>query len=349
MHRGHRSGFAALFALSLVAAGCGGGDGKEEPTTTTTAATTAPPAPPPAGPGDAAPLTGLSQPDAAVRSRVALVVKIDNAPKGRPQVGINQADIVYEQLVEGGVTRLAAVFHSTDSDVGPVRSARSTDISIVSSYNRPLFAYAGTNTVFQQQVNTAPLVNLSHSANGGAYRRDSSRPAPYNLFTSTAALYRLAPPGAGAPPPQFQYRPAGTPLTGGSPAAAKRLQVTYRDKVTTEVVYEWNGTGWARVQNGTPHVDAAGTQVAPANVVVQFVNYRDSGIVDRSNTRVPEGELVGQGEAWVLSDGKIVRGRWAKGAATDVTRFTDAAGAPIALTPGRTWVELAPPGTANAG
>src|SRR5687767_13618395 len=133
-------------ALALLVGGCGGGgDGKASSTTrrttsTVAAATTAAPAPAP--PADLAPLTGLPQPDPAKRGRVALVVKIDNAPKARPQIGINEADIIVEEMVEGGITRLASFFHSTDSDpVGPVRSARSSDIAIVGPLNHPLFAY----------------------------------------------------------------------------------------------------------------------------------------------------------------------------------------------------------------
>ena len=334
---------AASLLIGLTA--CGGGDDENAATTTTAAgpATTAPADP--GFPADAAPLTALSQPDVARRQRVALVVKIDNAPLGRPQAGINQADIVFEEMVEGGVTRLAAVFQSTDADpVGPVRSARSTDIAFLSALNRPLFAYAGTNATTQKAVAAAPLVDLS---SGPGYRRDPRRRAPYNLFSSTGALYGRAPKDAGPPPPQFRYRPAGAPLTAAGAEAVKRAHIQYKGKVVTDVDYEWNGTGWARKQNGTPHVDTANAQVVPANVVIQFVTYKDTGLVDRSNSGVPEGQLIGEGEAWILSDGKVVRGRWAKANMTDVTRYTDSSGAPIPLTPGRTWVELPPPGTAN--
>ncbi|HVE45407.1 MAG TPA: DUF3048 domain-containing protein [Acidimicrobiales bacterium] len=337
-----------ITVLSLGLAACGGGDDDDEagPTTTAAGPTTTPPGQP-GFPADAAPLTALTQPDAALRQRVALVVKIDNAPQGRPQSGLNQADIVYVVMVEGGVTRLAAVFQSTDADpVGPVRSARSTDIGFLSALNRPLFAYAGTNADTQKAVAAAPLVDLS---SGPGYRRDPKRPAPYNLFSSTSALYSRAPKDAGPPPPQFAYRPANAPLASAGAAPATKAHVVYKRNVTTDINYEWNGSGWARKQNGTPHVDAAGTLVAPPNVIIQFVTYKDSGLVDRSNSGVPEGQLIGDGEAWVLSDGKIVKGKWAKANPTEPTRFTDPAGAPIPLTPGRTWIELAQPGTATAG
>lgn len=347
-----RTPFLALVAvLSLAVAACSGGDDTDKkkaapPSTAPAAPTTTRPGE--SGlPADAAPLTALTQPDAALRRRVALVVKIDNAPLGRPQSGINQADIVYSEMVEGGITRLAAVFQSTDADpVGPVRSARSTDIAFLSALNRPLFAYAGTNATTQKAVSAAPLVDLS---SGPGYRRDSKRHAPYNLFSSTAALFGRGPKDAGPPPPQFSYRPANTTLAAAGAAPAKRAHIQYKGKVLTDIDYEWNGSGWARKENGTPHVDSGGTQVAPANVVIQFVTYKDTGLVDRSNTGVPEGQLIGEGEAWVLSDAKIVKGKWTKATPNDVTRFTDAAGAPIPLTPGRTWVELPTPGSTTAG
>ena len=112
------------------------------------------------------------------------------------------------------------------------------------------------------------------------------------------------------------------------------------------MVYEWDpaAKGFARTQNGTPHVDAAGKRATPENVVLQVVPYRNTGLVDRSGAAVPEAELIGEGELVVLTDGKLVKGHWSRPDAAAVTSYTDAAGAAIRLTPGRTWVELVPPG-----
>lgn len=332
-----------LSAFVAMMAGCGGGDDDKVA-----------PAPPPTAPalaGDLAPLTGLPQPDVARRQRVALVVKIDNAPRARPQAGLNQADVVMAERVEDGVTRLFTVFHSNDADpVGPVRSARSTDIALAASLRRPLFAYSGTNALFQQQLKTAPLVDVGVDVAPGDYRRQGGRPAPYNLFTSTPALFRRAPGGATAPGPLFVYRPAGQPLAAAGAAPAAGAHLEYRGRhITTVVDWGWDAGagGWRRAQDGTPHVDTAGAQVVAKNVVVQFVEYRDTGLRDRSNTAVPEAHLMGEGEAWVLTDGKSVRGRWSKPTPEAVTSYTDAGGRPIGLTPGTTWVELAPPGAAQ--
>ena len=131
----------------------------------------------------AAPLTGLPM-DIGRARRPVLVVKIDNAPKARPQIGLNQADVVFEEGVEGGITRFAALYHSEGSKpVGPVRSARTTDIRLISALRHPLFAYSGANATFQRKVHEAPLVDVGFDAHSDRYHRDSARPSPYNLFS----------------------------------------------------------------------------------------------------------------------------------------------------------------------
>ncbi len=337
---------AVLVTLSVATgAACGGGDGKGRggagaPSTTTRAT---------AAVATGFPLTGLPLGDPRPAPHAALVVKIDNAPKARPQVGINEADVVVEEQVEGGVTRFASIFHSTDvGRVGPVRSARSTDIAIVSPLHRPLFAYSGTNATFLRLVRAAPLVDVGHDAASGAYRRDRSRPAPYNLFASPAELRAHAPAGED-PPALFAYRRASDPFGAAGAKKVAGIHYEFRDIVTTIVDFTWDGAarGWRRTQHGTPHVDAAGAQVAPANVVVQFTRYADTGQRDRSGAAVPEAELLGEGDAWILSGGRLALGRWRKGAADEVTSYVDSEGAAVLLAPGHTWVVLLPPGQAR--
>src|SRR5581483_11078549 len=234
------------------------------------AAAAGPAAPDPAGPS---PLTGIA---GAAPDRPALVVKIDNAPAARPQSGLNQADVVYEELVEGRLTRFAAVFHSQDSTpVGPVRSARSTDI-------------------FQDEVRRAPLVDVGYHAAPDRYEREPSRHAPYNLFSRTPALCQLAPRGS----------VAGQAPAGAGMAATDRVSARW----ATRVDWQWDPAvgEWRRSQDGRPHVDAAGRAIAPANVVVEFVTYRDTGLRDRSGAAVPEAELTGEGDAWILTGGALI-------------------------------------------
>jgi hypothetical protein len=346
---------AAALALALVAVACGGdGDDNDAAArrTTTSASPGGVATAPTLAPGTA-PLTGL-QADPGKLSRPLLIVKIDNAPKARPQAGMNQADVVIEEAVEGGVTRFAVLFHSDDADpVGPVRSARSTDILIATPLHRPLFAYSGTNATFAAQVASAPLVDLSPNRRPGAYRRQPGRPAPYNLFSSTGA-FRSGAEGQ-PPPPMFAYRAGGAGLDGAT--AASGAVVEFKGIVVTSAEWTWDASSktWKRTEvtykpgtnqstTRTAHVDAAGAQVAAQNVVIQFVSYHDTGQIDQSGEPVPEADLIGEGEAWVLSDGKVVKGRWRRTSAEAVTEYLDASGAPIRLTPGRTWVELPKPG-----
>jgi hypothetical protein len=298
----------------------------------------------------ASPFTGL--PMDIVRSRrPALVVKIDNAPKARPQIGLNQADVVFEEGVEGGITRFAALFHSEDSKpVGPVRSARSTDIRLVSALHHPLFAYSGANATFQRYVHEAPLVDVGFDAHPDRYSRDGDRPSPYNLFSETAKLFDLAPDGAAAPPALFSFRSPGAAASGPDARPVTHARVWWQAHRLTEAVWDWDATakGWRRTQNGEIHVDAAGRQVTPPNVVIQFTTYHDTGQVDSTGTAVPEADVIGEGDAWILSGGMLIPCRWSKPSDSDITRYRDASGAEVKLAPGKTWVELAPPTQAEA-
>jgi hypothetical protein len=269
-------------------------------------------------------------------------VKIDNAPKARPQAGLNQADIVVEEGVEGGITRFATIFHSGDADsVGPVRSARTSDIYIASALNHPLFAYSGTNADFEKLLDKAPIVNVGPSRFPSGYHRVSNRPAPYNYFSSTALLFGRALDGATPPPAQFSY---GTPPAG---PATKGVHIDYRGRVVTAVDWTWDGTAWKRANNGTAHVDDKGQQVTATNVVIEFVTYKDTGYTDQSGAPVPEAQLLGEGEAWILTNGQVIKGRWQKPTPEAVTKIVDSAGTAIPLKAGRTWVELPVSGLAQ--
>ncbi len=330
---------------TLVA--CGGEEAAPPSSTTTTrpetTTTTAPPPP--------LPLTGLPSDDAAALARPALVVKLDNLePKARPHAGLNAADVVYEERVEGAVTRLLAIFQSTDAPtVGPVRSARTSDIGIFTPLNRPLFAWSGANDFFRARIRDSAIVDVGYDASSSHYYRESSRRAPSNLFlSSTADLVGEAGGRAGGPPPAlFQFRLPGEPPPSGASQVAG-VHITFgTGSGRADVEYRWDGKGWARSQAGTPYVDTAGVQIAPENVIVQFVPYASSGVNDGFGHPIPEAQLVGDGLAWVLTDGKLIEAKWWKPSLDAVTTFTDASGAPMKLTPGRTWVALPPPGAAS--
>jgi hypothetical protein len=309
-----------------------------------------PPPPREATPAEVLPLLGTPGP---VPDRAALAVKIDDTERGRPQSGLAEADVVFEEMVEGGLTRLLAVYQSRDPDtVGPVRSARSTDLSILDELGRPLFAWSGANPTFAAAVRAADIADVGAGAAPDAYRRAGDRPAPYNLYAAPGLLRDAAAddPAATTPPePLFSYREPGEPLDGPGAGPATGLRTTGTGTLATGIEWSWgaDGEAWVRSQNGSPHVDSAGARVRATNVILRFTPYRDSGVRDSVGAVVPEAEAVGEGEAWVLSGGRAQPGRWHKPAADAVTTYTDTAGRPLRLVPGATWVEVLPPGSAE--
>ncbi len=351
---------AALVAFALVAlaASCAKNvddpEAGPEPTTTSTTAA-------PLGP--TYPLTGLPSDDEARRTRPALVVKIDNNIGARPPVGINQADVVYEEEIEAGYTRFAAVFHSQDADpVGPIRSARISDIALLGNLNRPMLAWSGANAVTASAIRNADLVDVGFDAQTDEYDRANNRPAPSNLFATTTGLYEHAGDARFAPA-LFQYRTAeaaaattttaatadagaGTTATttvagDGVPTAGGRVAFRSRD-----IAYVWDAgrAGWIRFQDGTPYADDQAQLVAPTNVVFLYIDYLCCPTVPGT----PEAQTVGEGDAAVFTDGRFIDARWSRPTGADVWNLTDkATGQPILLTPGRTWVELANPGTGS--
>jgi hypothetical protein len=297
-------------------------------------------------PGDS-PLTGIGVGGYA-SGHPALVVKIDNVGAARPQQGINEADVVFEEMVEGGFTRFAAIYHSTVADpVGPIRSARSTDVALLAPLYHPLFSYSGANRDFQKLIRESPMVDVGVDNFPGKYFRHKARKSPQNLFSNTSALHSLAAPDAQAPPPLFSYRDAGTRPSepGARPVSRASANFFFDGKQRTNVSYDWDGgaNAWTRIQNGSLHVDTEGRKVAPTNVIFQFVDYRNTGYVDSSGAKVPEAGVVGTGDAWILSAGYLVPVRWEKRDHNDVTVFRGSDGRYARLLPGRTWVELIPP------
>lgn len=322
---------AGIVAAALVAAACSDGvteDGGELDLTpisvSTVVETTVPVAP-------TDPLTGLPNLDDSTLARPAIVVKIDNHPKARPQYGINQADIIFEQNVEK-LTRFAAVFQSQGSDpVGPIRSGRFGDINLLGSLNRPLLVWSGGNAQVTTAINKSDLINFSFSAvnTNGGYRRDSSRPAPHNLIAETSKLWSI-PSEAGVPQPQFTYRGASDANASTSRAVAGLK--SSMDGV--KVQWDWDAsTGeFTRIQDGKPVVDPDGVQLSVPNVVILEVSY--------SAGYSPTPTLIGEGKAFVFTNGVLYEGTWKRGTRTEPFTLLDSAGSVVKLTPGQTFVQL---------
>lgn len=302
--------------------------------TTTVAArttTTLPPVP-------RQPLTGapLGDGDLPV-GRAALAVKIDNAVAARRNhSGLAVADIVFEEIVEGDITRFAAVFHSQGSEVvGPIRSGRSQDVDLLSSFTEPLFAWSGGNPGVERLIADSALTDLNWQRGGTGYYRGSGS-APHNLYNDTETLWSQTPEGhPGVPPPaQFEYvRPEDR--FEGDPVAGVALPMRGID-----VVWSWDAeqARFLRSQEGNAHTDTLHGRIGAENVLVLGTWYRPSAIDARS----PEAQTITEGAPlWVFSAGQVRQGQWIRTDASQPIRLVGDDGSPILLTPGTTWVELA--------
>ncbi len=270
----------------------------------------------------------------------ALALKIDNSPRARPQIGLNQADLVYEELVEGRITRFIAIFQSrVPAQVGPIRSIRTGDFDVLAQFNNALFGASGGNSQVLERLAGENVVNVNALVAGNAYFRVGGRSAPHNLVTSPAALRNFANGRGGVPAQLFSYRLAGSPL----PAVARPTKGVAIDYGSSTASYVWDPRlrGWVRSQNGTIHVDSNGRPIAPDNVVVQITNYGISAADGES----PEAVTVGSGEVLVFTNGSLIQGTWSRAQATDPIVFKDTNGNVIKLTTGTTWVSLAPVGS----
>ena len=310
---------------------------------TTVPPTTAPPTAPPTQPVTTTtippiprqPLTGQLLADwSEVINRPALVVKIDNAgPARRNHTGLARADIVFEEIVEGSITRFAAVFHSQDADpVGPIRSGRTQDVDLLTALRRPLFAWSGGNPGVTRAIAESTFVDLNWQYTPNTYYRGRGA-IPHNLYSATQTLWGHIPfAHPGAPPQQFQYLPDGG-VFQGDPIAGVDVRMRGID-----VSWRWEPTTgeFVRSQEGAPHLDRTYGQIHAANIVMMVVEYRPS-VVD---ARSPEAQTLGNGPVFVVSDGKAIEGRWSRETSDQPINLVDLSGNPLLLRPGTTWVEL---------
>lgn len=320
-----RAAIAALVVVLLVAAACSGGNDKSSKKPAIRTATTA------AMPA-IAPLTGLPDPTGVAQGRPVLSVKIENTPQVRPQAGIEAADIVWNEVVEGGITRFLAMFQSTSADVvGPIRSVRLTDPSIVWPVGG-IFAYSGGAPSAVRAIGQAPVKLVDESKAGDAMFRDRSRAAPHNLFGRPARLWTFGGEPV-PPPPEFSYTPPGKVTAAAT--AATSVSIGYARDYT--VGYTWSAAAgaWMRTTAGRPFVSRSGAQIAAQNVVILPVVYR--GGVGQEGA---EAQLVGRGSAIVLRDGTSTLGTWERRDVGEHMTLRTAAGDLINLAPGHTWIEL---------
>lgn len=319
---------ATLAVLAPVAA-CS----SEEPPAKAPQAATAAPTTPAASAVPGHPFTGL--PDEA--RKPVLAVKIENTAAGKPQMGLKSADIVYIEQVEAGLTRLMVIFSSKiPKQVGPVRSARVSDLHIVPQFGKPAFAYSGAQTKMLPLIAEASLFDASDSRNPGAYFRQPGRYAPYNLFANTRQLLAKTPKASKAKDIGFTF--------GDAPAEGGVDKKSYSVKwPAARFTFGWSEAKkqWLIWQDGKKNMAAEGGQLGAPTIVIQWTKTERSQFHDKNDSYTPLVHTTGKGTAIVLRDGKAFKAKWSRPSEEDGTTFTTESGEPMNFAPGQVWVALA--------
>ncbi len=312
------------------------------PSPTPTSAPTPSPTPEPAPILVSAPLTGrLVSPEAAQRHPIA--VMIDDQSAARPQSGLNSASVVWQAPAEGGIPRYMLIFQeNVPGAIGPVRSARYYYIAWAADW-KAMYVHAGGSPQALSTLASKGAGQLVYNADqfryGAYFWRINTRPAPHNLYTDGPALRALAgvvkaadgpitPAWTFAADPPLETRPIGG-----------RIELAY---LANRIHFDYDRTMNAYVRSvsgASPEIDPAdGQVVAPRNVVIMVVQF--GPLNDGSTSKRLEAQVIGRGPAWIASNGRTVKGTWRKSSLTSPTTFHDAAGNPVTLTIGQTFVEV---------
>lgn len=353
-----------VVALALIASACSGGDetastdsSTTSSTTTTTTSTTTTTVPDAVAStedetttttieeeydGPIFPLTGEPLGDADIEGQPAMVIKISNndARSRASLVGLEKADVIFEERIEANATRFASVFHSEIPDIiGPVRSARTTDIDIIGNLSNPLFGYSGSNEGVARQIReadrTGVLTRVTAETGASPFFRDTKYSAPDNLMVDGADMLEYAAEDATAPNPIFSY--ANNVPELGSPAFGVRASAR------SDGTYVWSADdeAYMRFQGDGLHETRDGEQIMPENVIIMTTTYVASRI-DRTSV---DAITIGSGDVQVFSNGFMVEGTWTREFSRDPITLMTTDEQEIGLAPGQTWVVLAPVGT----
>lgn len=281
------------------------------------------------------PLTGIEAPtgESVDRDHAVLVVKMDNTYSSSPQAGLGQADLVVEELVEGGLTRLAAFYYSqTPAVVGPVRSMRASDVGIVSPVNASVVT-SGAAAVTIGRIQAAKI-RFYGEGSRGVYR-ETSRAAPYNVFTNLATIAKQAANPDGRP---ADYLPWGAEADFTGVRRARALDVSFGSGRTSQ--WRFLGDGYVNVNSYAAPDD----QFPADSVLVLKVEVGDAGYRDPAGNPVPETKLEGSGPAMLFHGGRMTRATWHKDT-LDGTLTLSTADGPLLVPAGHVWVELIPQAT----
>ena len=331
---------AALIALPL--AGC------SAPVLTPTPSATQTVEPEPEPVFIPAPLTGVlyAEEDAAHLALPAVLGKVDNTWGGRPQLALNDADLVYMTRVEGGMTRMLPVWHSRVPEaIGPIRSVRPVDAAIIDPFNG-IFVYSGGQSPFKRAAKDTGLVMSDEDTeqSNDTYYREKSRSAPWNLMFRAQQLqqnYKDMP----APTPGFEFDAAPSAVALGTVATG--MTIKYPGTISTweggSASFPWAAASepaWLHTLDKEEHYQEGGDRVVTKNVVVLEVVH-DNSFIDPKYGAIPKAKLIDNtGIAHIFSDGYYLKATWSKAGSADPILLKTEDGQPIKLAIGNTWIEM---------
>jgi Protein of unknown function (DUF3048) N-terminal domain/Protein of unknown function (DUF3048) C-terminal domain len=274
-------------------------------------------------------------------ARPAVAVKVENAEIAYPLSGLEDAEVVFEEVVEGGATRFMALYHCTDSKkVGPVRSARTVDPAIMTPITR-ILAAAGGNDIVRRKLRKEKIVVIEELTAGKAMRRIAREglAVEHTLYADTSMLRKLGQKRFDKPPPVSTFAFGDVNPKARS---ARRVTIVFSPAVTVE--YRWKKGKWLRFQDGEPFRDDKNRQIGVDNVVIEehTVKYA-RGLVDSAGNRsYAIADVSGKGRAALLRDGKVIVGEWRRKSADDAVAFVDKDGDKMLFARGSTWIHLVP-------
>jgi Protein of unknown function (DUF3048) N-terminal domain/Protein of unknown function (DUF3048) C-terminal domain len=286
---------------------------------------------------DICPLTG-EDPGDVDTGRPAVAVKIENSPQARPQSGLESADLVFEERVEGGITRFLVIYHcGTSKKAGPVRSGRFDDPKIAKPFTRMLVA-SGSNSIVQREMEKQGMLYFEENTIDGLFRDPPGVIDVHSLYANVDALRKVAAKNK-VKPPRTDVFEFGDPVDADK---ARRVTINFVDSNAIE--YRWKGGMWKRYEAGVSFTAASGKQIAVPNLLVQQVRVDDSDTVfDVAGNPSPDIELEkSEGKLLLFRDGLVVKGRWKMGKVGDPIQYLDSDGEPLRFAEGPIWVELVP-------
>lgn len=269
-----------------------------------------------------------------------LVVKVDDTNQAHPQIGLDKADLVYIEEVEGGLTRLAAVFSSIiPTEVGPVRSARISDIDLLAQYGHVAFAYSGAQSKMLPVIRAANLEDFgAERESPEMYTRDTTRFAPVNLILHPDVLMaKVQDQKISIDSSKNMGWTFGPPPSGGKVITSVKLKWPSNRYSATWSAAE---SRWLLFHSDLPDLADTGRQLGPTTLVVQIVSITPSIYRDKFGGVTPFSATIGTGTGYVLRDGLAFAATWSRPTASSGTTWTMADGSPIPFAAGQVWVAL---------